>query len=160
KPWDEKRSGFQIGEPSQSPPSLFGTPLLFKLPDFWPVPMPVARAFAESRRSQLVAPVYLAVRVIITGTTRPSRSILPQDPLDPPLYFRTGLRAGANWEFEFEEMTLYGDAALTQKLHEFGRPLQPPKPIIGTPAAQTPHPAGPVLFDTETVILAASRPPA
>ena len=156
KLWDETREGFPLA--SSGNPSLFGAPLRFKFPDFWPAPMAIARPFVESRRAY--APVYLAIPVTITGTTDLDAAAGPLDSPPGGLNAHTGLPMGLAWQFEFGDIALYGDAALTQKLYEFGRPPSPPRPAIGTAAAEKPHPASPVQFNTETPLLVASRFPA
>jgi uncharacterized protein len=159
--WDERRGGFPIA--SSAGASLFGAPLRFKLPDFWPASMAVARPFVESRdpHGQLAAHgpviVYLVLPVTIAGTTDLNSAPASRSSLPNILDVRTGLPDGLMWQFEFGDMTLYGDAKLTQRLFEFGRPSTPPRPVIGAAAAETPHPVAPVPFNTETLILAASR---
>jgi uncharacterized protein len=152
--WDEKRGGFPM---ASSDSSLFGTPLRFKFPDFWPASMAVARPFVESRDPHEPVFVYLALPVTITGTTDLDSAPVSRSSLPNILDVRTGLPDGLLWQFEFGDITLYGDAKLTQKLYEFGRPSTPPRPAIGAAAAETPHPVAPVPFNTETLILAASR---
>jgi uncharacterized protein len=161
--WNETRVGFPLRAQSYSAPSLFGTRLRFKIPDFWPATMPLARAFVEAHRTQQT--VYLAMPITITGFAPPERTSQRPGQNIPPggISTATALPAGAEWQFDYGEMTLYADAALRQKLYVFGRPPSAPKPAYGTPAAQAPHPVGPVPFNEETLILAAlhqSEPPA
>ena len=152
--WDEKRGGFPIA-PTGS--SLFGTPLRFKFPDLWPASMAVARAFLESRDPHDPQFVYLALPVTITGTTDLDSPPMSRSSLPNFLDGRTGLPDGLLWQFEFGDMTIYSDATLTHKLYDFGGPSTRPLPAIGGVAAETPHPVVPVPFNTETLILAASR---
>lgn len=140
-------------------PALFGTRLRPNMPNFWPAPTAVTRAFLEARHSQQTGPIYLAMPVIITGTSDVARPVTPPDPRDIPLDAATALPRGMEWQFEFGDMALYSDAALTQRLYDFGVALAPPKPAIGTAAVEAPHPGGVVPFNAETLILAASRPP-
>ncbi len=161
--WNETKVGFPLGSGDFSGTSLFGTRLRFEIPDFWPATMSTARAFVEAHRTERW--LYLAVPITITGFAQPGRTPHRPGQAGPlgDISTSTALPVGAEWQFDYGEMTLYADAALTQKLYVFGRPPSAPKPAYGTAAAQAPHPVGPVPFNEETLILAALRqsgPPA
>jgi uncharacterized protein len=98
--WDEAREGFPLFSPGS--PSLFGTRLRFKFPDFWPAPAAIARPFVESRRACAATrctPLYLALPVTITGTTDLDTAAASPNLLPSVLDAHTGLPPGLTWQF-------------------------------------------------------------
>ncbi len=154
--WDQQKGGFRVANPTgPEPPTIFGGSLPMVTPASWPASYQEARQFDAAARElnggwkQRAA--VLAVPVTITG-------VASQTSGTPNFDSNSGLPVDMPWQFEIGDVVLYADTALTHKLYHYGSSLSFSSIIAGTPAAESPRPAAPLLLNADTAFLLLQRP--